>query len=217
MKERHVTENELSAYLDDAAEDPLAIAQHLAACKDCARHYHALRDLSDSLHALPEPAIPPEFLTRVMAHVRETDIVPARISWTHWAYRFHQQKVGLAAAGICLMIALSIVFWATPSETGKSPISPSKNLNTPIQAKEMPQPPPHQPVIARNEPQAEEALDTAPLSEEEIILALCSTDWPDTGNDLEDTHGDPETDYSENDNSVAEEIVFDILQEGSMS
>ena len=93
---RHV-HNELSAFLDGEARYPERIAAHLAECETCARAYRDLAALSETLRALPEPEIRPEFATRVMAHVREA--VPGRARGAQSWLPF-----GLALAVIAAMI-----------------------------------------------------------------------------------------------------------------
>lgn len=81
--ERHV-QHELSAYIDGEARCPNRIAAHLDRCDVCRREYDALVKLSASLKTLPYPDVRPEFVTRVVAHVREAEVAPMRYAQS-WA------------------------------------------------------------------------------------------------------------------------------------
>lgn len=73
--------DELSAYLDGEAKDPERIRRLLAEDPEAAARHAQLAKLSEHLRALPEPEVRPEFLTRVMAHVREQEMAPRRPAW----------------------------------------------------------------------------------------------------------------------------------------
>ena len=217
MKIRHISEVDLSTYLDDAADDPLAIAQHLAVCSECAHRYSTLRDLAETLHALPDPEVRPEFLTRIMAHVRETEMVPERPYWLEWLYTAHKQKLGLIAAGGCLIVALAVIIWATPQQPSQTfkpqnvaltaPVGPEETMDPAYAASEM----------LQGEAATEEAADMDPLSDVEIILALSKADWFETSDDTMENRMDTNAEFSEEFNVEAEDIVYDFLQEGSVS
>lgn len=213
MNSRHISQVELSAYLDNAAEEPLAIARHLAECSECAHQYHTLRDLSGALHDLPAPEVRPEFLSRVMAHVRETEMEPAPSQWFKWLYITHKQKLGLIAAGGCLVAALAVVFWATPQQTTQPPNASNTAMIAPMETDsesamaEMPM----------HEAASEVVEDTSPVSVDEIVLALSNADWFETPEGAMESRMDSNAESSEEYNAEVEEIIFDFLQEGSMS
>lgn len=73
--------DELSAYLDGEARDPDRIQRLLQEDPEAAVRHAQMAKLSQHLKALPEPEVRPEFLTRVMAHVREQEVTPRRPVW----------------------------------------------------------------------------------------------------------------------------------------
>lgn len=94
---KHLSQRELSAYLDGEARHPERIASHLAACTACEGAYQHLVRMSAALRNLPEPEVRPEFATRVMAHVREVKPMPRRLV-PRWL------PLGLAAIAIAAIV-----------------------------------------------------------------------------------------------------------------
>jgi len=101
MKKGHVLD-ELSAYIDGEARDPERIERHLRQCPACARRHLELLRLSSHLGALREPEVSPAFLTRVMAHAREAEPLPARRAWWAAAPRWGM-AIALIVAGLGLL------------------------------------------------------------------------------------------------------------------
>jgi len=105
--EKHVVE-ELSSYIDGEAKRPERIARHLQHCEQCARRHMELLRLSEHLRALPGPAARPEFVTRVLAEVREQQAAPRLWPWT-WAV-----PATACAAALLLMASLILYSVSTP-------------------------------------------------------------------------------------------------------
>lgn len=94
MSQKHISIDELSAYIDGEAKRPEAIRDHLQRCAECAQRHTQLAKLSSHLRTLPAPEVSPAFATRVMASVREARPEPAGFRWLRWA----SVGVGVAAA-----------------------------------------------------------------------------------------------------------------------
>lgn len=94
MSQKHISIDELSAYIDGEARHPDAIREHLQRCAECAQRHTQLAKLSSHLRTLPAPDVSPAFATRVMAAVREARPEPAGFRWLRWA----SVGVGVAAA-----------------------------------------------------------------------------------------------------------------------
>lgn len=101
MAERHLTNEELSAYIDGEARRAEAVAAHIAACAECRRRSEELARLSIRLKALTPPDVHPAFLTRVVATAAETRPLPRR----DWAAL-------LPWASAALVVALALGAWA---------------------------------------------------------------------------------------------------------
>lgn len=87
MKRAQLDE-ELSAYLDGESVHPEKIEHLIKTNVQVAQRYLELQQLSKQVQSLPEPEVRPEFLTRVMAHVREQEEErqPAGMfSMVHWS------------------------------------------------------------------------------------------------------------------------------------
>lgn len=80
MREKHITHEELSAYLDGEAKRPEVLAAHLQECAECARRHMDLARLSNHMKSLPACDVSPAFATRVVAHAAETE----RLRATFW-------------------------------------------------------------------------------------------------------------------------------------
>ncbi len=93
--------DQLSAYMDGYAKNPRAVERHLETCAVCRAYLEELKALSSGLRALPEPAVRPEFLTRVMAQARET-------RQEHRAHWFARLAIPMAAA---VILMLSVFMW----------------------------------------------------------------------------------------------------------
>ncbi|MBI4557420.1 MAG: hypothetical protein HY706_07550 [Candidatus Hydrogenedentes bacterium] len=103
----HITNEELSAYLDGQAAEAKSIERHLAECSDCAQRHGAYARMSASLHTLRGPEVHPAFATRVLATIRERDAAqPA------WWLRFRLPLVA-AAATLVVVLALPLFFSST--------------------------------------------------------------------------------------------------------
>ena len=115
MDTKHVTD-ELSAYIDGEARDAARIDAHLAHCAECARRYEELSKLSEQIRALPVPEIRPEFVTRVMAGLREADAPRS------WWMRLRAPLAVSCAAAIALLIAAAYLRGTVPPR----PVAPSQ-------------------------------------------------------------------------------------------
>jgi hypothetical protein len=121
MKGDHVLE-ELSAYIDGEARDAARIARHLQTCEQCARRHIELLKISTHLHALPLPEAQPEFVTRVMAHVRDLRIDPQRKGWG-----FMLPTWAVAAVAV-LLLCFDAYLWFAPVRTEFVPNQPPTSL-----------------------------------------------------------------------------------------
>ncbi len=63
-QDRHLTTEQLSAYLDDelSTEEQARCEAHLHTCKRCQQALTTLRETATLLHALPQPSLPRSFL-----------------------------------------------------------------------------------------------------------------------------------------------------------
>ena len=79
------------------------IAQHIAACDPCARHFQQMRQISGELRSasarVPEVAITPGFRRRLMESVSES-----RPAW----FRIKPAWAALAPAAACLFLAFTL-------------------------------------------------------------------------------------------------------------
>jgi hypothetical protein len=73
MAEKHLSNDELSAYIDGESRHPEMLAGHIGSCLDCARRHAELARLSRRLRELPAPDVHPAFLTRVVARAAEAE------------------------------------------------------------------------------------------------------------------------------------------------
>ena len=117
---KHPALDELSAHVDGHARDPEHLMRHLAACPACARRHQELAALSRHIKDIPLPEVRPEFLTRVMAGVRERDEV-LRPWWRPW-------PVPVLAAALVVLLAASafLVQQALPARPEKGPVAEEK-------------------------------------------------------------------------------------------
>jgi hypothetical protein len=101
MSKRHVLE-ELSAYIDGEARHPKRIERHLSQCPDCARRHMELLKLSSHLGAMKDPEVAPAFLTRVLAHAREEEMLTVRGAWLTGMAQWGA-ALALIVAGLALL------------------------------------------------------------------------------------------------------------------
>ncbi len=116
MSDKHVLDA-LSAYIDGEAAHPDRIERHLRRCPECARRHMELLKLSSHLGAMNVPEVPPEFLTRVMAHAREAEMLPARRFWL-------PASPGWVAALALIVVGLALLYGARPN--GSTPATTSR-------------------------------------------------------------------------------------------
>ena len=115
MKQKHVLD-ELSAYIDGEARHPERIERHLRQCPECARRHMALLKLSSHLSAMEGPEVAPAFLTRVMAHARETEMLSARrFAWSR------PLQAGSALALFVVVLALFNGIWPNARQPVTAP------------------------------------------------------------------------------------------------
>jgi hypothetical protein len=94
---KHLSTDELSAYIDGESREPAAVAGHLRSCAECARRHAELAKLSAQIRGLRSLEAPSGFAGHVLARVRE--VRPAGASPWRWAGPV------LAAAAIALVTA----------------------------------------------------------------------------------------------------------------
>lgn len=97
---------EMSAYLDGECVDPAELAARLEGDPALALELAQLQAMLGEVRQLPGPALRPEFVTRVLAQVRE-ELPDARAPW--WSAWFSLPRLatvgGLCAASLVLGIA----------------------------------------------------------------------------------------------------------------
>lgn len=103
MSHKHISIDELSAYLDGEAKHPAAVREHLQRCAECAQRHAELGKLSSHLRTLPAPDVSPAFATRVMAAVREARPEPSGYRWLRWASGSFGVAVALVLAAAWVM------------------------------------------------------------------------------------------------------------------
>ncbi len=108
MKKKEVGE-ELSAYLDNEANDPEAVARLLQRDAGAATRHMAMAKLSAHMRAMEAPEVDPAFTTRVVAQVREAQ--EARSA--RWR-RMRAPMFAAAAAG--LLVAMAGLYALTTRE-----------------------------------------------------------------------------------------------------
>jgi hypothetical protein len=115
---------ELSAHIDGLAEDPVALDEAMRRDPDLARRYEQMLAISRRLNALPAPDVHPAFVTRVMAHVAETQ--PARRApWWRWA------AVGCAATLIAFVAGISAWRPGEPVQIAAPALDKTNNSQAP--------------------------------------------------------------------------------------
>ena len=153
--------DQLSAYLDGCAADPDKIAVHLENCAECAQRYRELLVLSAHLKTLPQPDVRPEFLTRVMANVREIDLTPHRPWWAQI----------LLPTTVVVGLTVMIIAFAWLSYLTTDPSSPNVVQRPTSVLPSLPPPP----AIARNG--AVEELEEDEITPDDMLFALADEDW----------------------------------------
>jgi len=110
MNDKHDQKSleELSAYLDGEAANPVEVKRRIETNPDAAQLADELSSLSEEVGRLPAPEVHPAFRTRVLAHVREEprDAASPLVSWPWRA---------LAAIVVIAPFAAGIwTFWLSP-------------------------------------------------------------------------------------------------------
>lgn len=101
---KHISKEDLSAYLDGEHGHAEAVAAHLQSCAACAAEYVALQRLSANVQALRAPAVSSSFETRIMHDLQNMHPMPQRTPFVHLA-------MPLAAAA-AIMLAMLAAFRA---------------------------------------------------------------------------------------------------------
>jgi anti-sigma factor RsiW len=102
----HISDEDLSLYLDDALDDRAAetrIAQHLEQCGECRERLADLQTITTLLARLPEPALPRSFRLAEKDLPRPT--APALIE--PWFVRF--QPAIRSAAAVAAVLLLTVI------------------------------------------------------------------------------------------------------------
>jgi hypothetical protein len=99
-------DEELSAYLDNEAHDPEAVAARLRDDPRAARRYDELARLSHAVRRLERSAVHPAFTTRVLARTREARPL-APVAWSI-------RLIPFAALAIVGVLALTVYLGARP-------------------------------------------------------------------------------------------------------
>lgn len=158
---RHISIEELSAYLDGEADDPLGVAQHITECPECAERYHGLRALSECLQEVPEREVRPEFLGQVMARLNG---VPIDRNLRYAAPRW--RVATLTALAATLLITLGLQIFRSPEPGMRGPTTSAI---------------PSAAVVSDQEERLAAVLtgvvDEKAVSSEELLAALAEEDW----------------------------------------
>lgn len=91
-----------SASLNGELDDPARVETHLRGCQQCAAHYQELRALTVQVRRLRAPEARPEFVTRVLAQVREEAREAAGVPW--WTWLWGQRFVPALAAACAVLV-----------------------------------------------------------------------------------------------------------------
>ena len=105
---RHVTQADLSAYMDGEARRPERIERHLAQCAACQAHLAAFGAVSAHVKALRSPSVHPSFAANVVGRIREAQ--PAR-SASHAPWRSY---IAPAMAVAMVMLIAGVLAFNTP-------------------------------------------------------------------------------------------------------
>lgn len=108
--DNHVLD-ELSALLDGEAEDAKRIEAHLRSCTACAAHYRELMALTTQVRKLRAPDPRPEFVTRVLAQVRE-DEQRNLLSFPWWRWLSATPRVALAGGALAAAVFAAVLGYA---------------------------------------------------------------------------------------------------------
>lgn len=178
MNDRHVMD-ELSAFIDGDVRDPERIARHLQTCEICAHRHLQLMKLSAHLRAVPQPEVPPEFLTRVMAHVTEIGPVRPRARFAPlWP------RLTLALGALAILLSAGHL-WFSPTAVNTPPsLAASNSEDQAPLLTDLPDPSPME------EP-GEDLLQDVTYDELMAVLAENAPEWTedaalDSGQNLED-------------------------------
>jgi len=109
MQDQTELQDELSAMIDGEAGDPAALSAQIQRDPALAQQLAQLQAVVAEVRQLPGPALRPEFVTRVMAQVREVDLEGARAP-RGWAAWFSLPRLA-AAGGLCAAALVLAVVW----------------------------------------------------------------------------------------------------------
>lgn len=118
MKQHRDWQEEMSAQLDGECADPAALAARLAQDPELARTFAQLETVVAQVRRLPEPALHPAFVTRVLAEVRE-EATPVVVPW----WRGGWVPFGMKLAGGFCLLALVASLALRPVETSTDEIA----------------------------------------------------------------------------------------------
>lgn len=114
---KHITTEDISAYLDGESKRPERIRQHLQRCAECARRHVALSKLSTHLRALEAPEVRLGFAGRVLATIEDSQ--PLR----EFTWRIPVGVAAGAAAALMLVATLATVNAPRPLPLTPAPIA----------------------------------------------------------------------------------------------
>lgn len=98
---KHLTSEDLSAYMDGEYSRPADAQKHLQQCADCAHKHVAMQKLSAHVRSLPEPEVTIGFQARVMRAIEQP--VPVR---RNWASRYWMPIGAGLAATLAVMVGV---------------------------------------------------------------------------------------------------------------
>lgn len=109
--DNHVVD-ELSALLDGEAEDAARIEAHLRTCSACAEHYRELKAVATQVRKLRAPEPRPEFVTRVLARVREDNEQRTLISVPWWRWLSATPRLAFAGGALAAAVIAAVLGYA---------------------------------------------------------------------------------------------------------
>ena len=120
MNEKHIHNDDLSAYADGEAVDKFKIEAHLAYCSQCRDTLNALRFMQSSLYNLPRPGYNADFTENVMAQIAHIENNASNSSNIITLIRKRQIR-WMSYAAVAAMFILLAAAWVIRPEMSTIP------------------------------------------------------------------------------------------------
>jgi hypothetical protein len=125
---KHLTVEDISAFLDGEHDREAEVRKHLQQCADCAREHVALQKLSAHVQALPECEVTLGFSTRVLRAIEDSQPMPRT-----WRRHFWLPIGAGMAAAMVAMVGLVVLSQTEPvMDDAASPVAlqePSRSID----------------------------------------------------------------------------------------